>query len=197
MKNVIIIGAGGHGKVVADIIRLNGDNVVGYLDDRNPAELSGVEVIGTLEDIGKEDCFYFSAIGNSAVREKTMSIQAKWYTAIHPRAVIASDVVIGEGSCVMANAVINPGATLGKGVIVNTSATVDHDCFIEDFVHIAPGANISGAVSIGKSTWIGVGSAVSNNVSICAECMIGAGTVVIKDIRDSGTYVGVPAKRTK
>lgn len=195
MKRIIIIGAGGHGKVVADIIKLSGDKVVGYIDDKDPAEFPGFNIIGTTADIGKTDCWYFAAVGNCSVREKIMNYDVKWYTAIHPTAVIAEGVAIGEGSCVMANAVINSSTKIGKGVIINTASTIDHDCTISDFVHIAPGVNISGTVTVGSKTWIGVGSAVSNNVNICGGCMIGAGAVVIKDINESGTYVGTPVRK--
>lgn len=195
MKKVIIIGAGGHGKVVADIVRLSGDEVIGFIDDKKPDELPDFNIVGTTVDIGAIDCLYFAAVGNHSIREKLMGFEVKWYTAIHPTAVVAEGVIIGEGTCVMANAVINPGSSLGRGVIVNTSATVDHDCRIGNYVHIAPGVNISGAVSVGSNTWIGVGSAISNGISICSGCVIGAGSVVVKDIKDAGTYVGVPARR--
>jgi sugar O-acyltransferase (sialic acid O-acetyltransferase NeuD family) len=193
MKKVIIIGASGHGKVIADIIKLSGDQVIGFLDDKSPSELPGFCILGTTADIGTIKCWHFVAIGDCKLREKMMQYEAKWYTAIHPTAVIAEGVVIGRGSCVMANAVVNTGSKIGKGVIVNTAATVDHDCTISDFVHIAPGVHLSGTVTVGSKTWIGVGSSISNNINICGDCIIGAGTVVIKDIEEPGTYVGVPA----
>ncbi len=192
MKKVIVIGASGHGKVVADIVKLSGDEVVGFLDDKSRDELSGFNILGTTADIGSTDYWYFIAVGNCEIRERIMQNEVKWYTAIHPTAVIAEGVKIGHGSCVMANAVINPGSKIGIGVIVNTAATVDHDCTISDFVHIAPGAHISGTVSVGGKCWIGIGSTIINNVSICANCTIGAGAVVIKDIVEAGTYIGVP-----
>lgn len=196
MKKVIIIGAGGHGKVIADIIKLCGDQVVGYLDDKEQKLLSECDILGGTSDIGKnKECYYFPAIGNCEVRAKMMSRQAKWYTAIHPQSVIADGVEIGEGTCVMANVVINPGTKVGKGVIVNTAATVDHDCKIENYVHIAPGVHISGNVKVEENSWIGVGSIVINNTNICSNCMIGAGAVVVNNIIESGVYIGVPAKK--
>lgn len=197
MKRVIIVGVGGHGKVVADIIKLNGDEVIGYIDDKSPELLPEYNIIGNTDSIGIEDCWYFVSIGNCDIRERLMSKEAKWYTAIHPTAIIAEGVEICEGTCVMANVVINPGAFIGRGVIVNTATTVDHDCQIHDYVHIAPGVHISGTVKIDKGTWIGVGSIVSNNINICGGCMIGAGTVVVNDINEAGTYVGVPAKKIR
>lgn len=194
MKKVIVVGCGGHAKVVTDIIKLSGDDVIGYLDDRNSVE--GFNIIGTTKDIGvNEEAYYFIAIGNCEVRKRLMQNYCKWYTAIHPTAAIAKDTQIGVGTCFMANSVLNSGALIGKGVIVNTGATVDHDCIIDDYVHIAPGVHISGTVNIGECTWIGVGSTIINNVSICAYSMIGAGTVVVKSIEQEGTYVGVPARK--
>ena len=197
MKRVIVIGAGGHGKVIADIIRLSGDEVVGFIDDKNPSELPDFNIVGTTADIGKCYCWYFPAVGECDTREHLMMHKVKWYTAIHPASTIAQGVKIGEGSCVMANSVINPGAVLGKGVIVNTAATIDHDCRISSFVHIAPGAHISGSVSVGEKCWIGIGALICNNIDICSGCIIGAGTVIIKNIDEVGTYVGVPSRKIR
>ena len=105
------------------------------------------------------------------------------------------DVEIGQGTVVMANAVINAGARIGAHCIINTSAVVEHDNRIADFVHISVGAKLAGTVSVGKRSWVGIAACVSNNIHICDDCMIGAGAVVIKDIEESGTYVGVPVKK--
>ena len=193
-KKVIIIGAGGHGRVVADIVRLNGDEVIGFIDDNKTGIVNGYEVLGTIKDIGKFDCYYFAAIGDNATRQKIMEKDVKWYTAIHPSAVVAKDVEIPCGVVIMANAVVNPGSVIGKGVIINTAATVDHDNVIGDFVHLSPGVHLAGTVTIKERTWVGIGAIVINNVTICSDAMIGAGTVVAKDIEESGTYIGVPAK---
>ena len=200
-KKVVIIGAGGHGRVVADIAKACGDTVIGFLDDSNTAN-NKVNIIGTSADAvnycdGETELFV--AIGNCKVREKIMNSLsgAKWYTAIHPSAVISPSAVIGEGTCVMPNAVVNNGAVVGKGVIINTCASVDHDDIIGDYVHIACGARLAGTVTVGNCTWIGIGSTISNNVSVCSNLMIGAGAVVVKDITEEGTYVGVPAKKVR
>lgn len=195
MKKVIILGAGGHGRVVADIVRLCGDEVMGYLDDKAPEELPGFHVLGTMDDIGKWDCWYFAAVGSPEIRKSLMERPVSWYTAIHPAAVVAKDTEIGAGSVLMANAVLNPGAVIGKGCIVNTCASVDHDCQLGDFVHISPGAHVAGTVTIGNGTWIGVGASVIQCIQICGACMIGVGAVVVKDISQPGTYVGVPARK--
>lgn len=196
MKKVIIIGAGGHGKVAADIVRLSGDEIVGFLDDKPPEKFAGFNVIGNTNDIGKwSDCFYFAAVGNAENRKKIMNRNVYWYTAIHPTAVVADNVKIGGGSFLAANSVVNADAKIGRGCIVNTAATVDHDCILEDFVHISPGAHLSGSVKIGSETWIGVGACIVNDIEICSGCIIGAGAVVIKNIYEAGTYVGVPVKK--
>lgn len=200
MKSVIIIGASGHGKVVADIVQKSGDRVAGFLDD-NPNitdTFIGFPVLDSVDDYKNYKAEFVIAIGNAAVRERIAKklSDATWYTAIHPSAVISDiDVEIGAGTVVMANAVINSGATIGKHCIINSSAVVEHDNWISDFVHVAVGAKLAGTVRIGKSTWVGIGASVSNNVNICGNCMIGAGAVVIKDIEEAGTYVGLPAER--
>ncbi len=200
-KRVVIIGAGGHGRVIADIAEANGDFVVGFLDDGNTPN-DKVNVIGTGADAFKYcdgETELFVAIGNCESRKKIMNglPDAKWYTAIHPSAVISPSAVIGVGTCIMPNVVVNNSAVIGKGVIVNTNASVDHDDVIGDYVHIACGACLAGAVNVEEGTWIGIGSTVINNISICSNVMIGAGAVVVKDITEEGTYVGIPAKKIK
>ena len=202
-EKVIVIGASGHGKVVADITLSCGDTLLGFLDDNEalPAEIEGIPVLGKISNYRKYPAAAFViAIGNSAIREKIAQQLdgVRWYAAIHPAAVVSHlNTRIGEGSVVMANAVINPAANIGKHCIINTSAVVEHDNRISDFVHVSVGAKLGGTVSIGEHTLVGIGANVSNNVSICDHCMIGAGTVVIHDITESGTYVGVPARKIK
>lgn len=200
-REVIIIGASGHGKVVADIIQKSGDKIVGFLDD-NPSiekDFMGFPILGTVNDYEKYDTAEFViAIGNAKIRERIARKLSgvSWYTAIHPTAVISDmDVEIGQGTVVMANAVINAGTKIGKHCIINSGAIVEHDNRICDFVHISVGAKLAGTVSVEKGSWIGIGAIVSNNVNICGNCMIGAGAVVIKDIEEAGTYAGVPAER--
>lgn len=197
-RDVIIVGAGGHGRVIADIITLSGDVVLGFLDDKDASEFSGITILGKLKDIEKykQDSSFIVGIGNNQLRKQIMdSFGVNWYTAIHPTAVIASDVIIGEGTAIMANAVINTGSKIGRGVIVNTAATIDHDSILSEYVHISPGVHLGGTVSIGPETWIGIGATVINNVAICEKCIIGTGAVVIQNINKSSVYVGMPAKR--
>ena len=95
----------------------------------------------------------------------------------------------------MPNSVINAGSKIGEGCIINTGCTIDHDCTIQNYVHISPGAHVAGTVEIGKRTWVGIGSSIINNIKICEDCIFGAGSVVIKDIFNSGTYVGMPVRK--
>ncbi len=196
-KRLIIIGASGHGKVIADIALLNDYKDIAFLDDdENTKTCAGFPVIGKTSEANMLDGDKVVAIGNAEVRQRMMS-DIHTVTLIHPHAVIARNVEIGEGTVIMAGAIINSETKIGNGCIINTGASVDHDCIIEDFVHVAVGAHICGTVNIGKSTWIGAGATVSNNISICSHVTIGAGTVVVKDITEDGTYIGVPARKVK
>jgi sugar O-acyltransferase (sialic acid O-acetyltransferase NeuD family) len=206
MKNkLLIIGASGHGKVVADIaLKINKWQSVVFLDDDESLGTSmGIRAIGksnkAFELINDYDICI--AIGNNAIREKLQneleSKGASLPALIHPTAVIGEQVNVGTGTVVMAGVVINCCTTIGKGCIINTGSTIDHDNVIGDFTHISPGVHLAGTVKVGQSTWIGIGSIVSNNVNIISGCRLGAGAVVVKDIKDPGTYVGVPVRKVK
>ena len=200
MNKLIIIGASGHGKVVADIAALNGYNDIVFLDnDSSLSSCAGFPVLGPDTMTAELDGDVFVAVGNAKTRQKLMERDAgrTFPILIHPKAVVPKDIEIGAGSVAMAGAVINPGAQIGKGCIINTSSSVDHDCIVEDFCHVSVGAHLSGTVVVGTGTWIGAGATVINNVNICGGCTIGAGAVVIKDINEPGTYVGVPARMSK
>ena len=200
MKKLLIIGASGHGMVIADIAKLNGYDSILFFDDSPSAEYCGkYKVIGSTDNICKFDGDIFIAVGNSVTREKIYNrfSDRSFPVLIHPNAVISDTAVIAKGTAVMAGAVVNPYAQIGKFCIINTCSSIDHECKIGDFVHAAVGSHIAGAVNIGCKTWIGAGATVSNNINICENCMIGAGAVVVKDITESGTYVGVPAKKIK
>lgn len=193
-----IVGASGHGKVVADIAVLNGyDDIVFYDDDPCVKECAGFPVVGKSDQVHNTPVFV--AVGNTTIRKKMMELyrEREQPVLIHPNAVIAKDVAIGLGTVIMAGVVINPGARIGSGCIINTSASVDHDCVIGDYTHISVGTHLSGSVIIGQETWVGAGAVVNNNLSICPNCIIGAGAVVVRNIEEKGTYVGVPTRKIK
>lgn len=202
---LLIIGASGHGKVIADIaLKMNRWKSIVFLDDDESIKSSmGIDVIGKSEDAFKyiNNCDIFVAIGNNVTREKIQEkLEAEGASIpilIHPNAVIGEQVEFGSGTAVMAGAIINCCTKISKGCIINTGATIDHDNMIDDYVHISPGVHIAGNVRIEKGTWLGIGSIVSNNIKIVSKCTIGAGAVVVKNITEAGIYMGVPAKKRK
>lgn len=200
MKKLIIIGASGHGKVVADIAIQKGYEKIIFLDDDENLKSCGkYPILGKSNAVEEFEGNVIVAIGNAKVRQRIQKDvgNSRLATLIHPDAVISDDVEIGKGSVIMAGAVVNPGTVIGEGCIINTSSSIDHDCKIQDYVHISIGSHIAGTVEIGSYTWIGAGATVSNNVSICDNCMIGAGAVVVDDIKNTGTYVGIPARKIR
>ncbi|MEK3766897.1 acetyltransferase [Solibacillus sp. FSL K6-4121] len=204
MKNkLLIIGASGHGKVVADIaLKMGKWKVVSFLDDdTNLISSMDLDVIGITNDIFtyKDEYEIFVGIGNNDTRQRIHemleTVGASIPTLIHPNTIIGSEVEIGTGTAIMAGVIINCCTKIGKGCIINTGSTVDHDNIIEDYVHISPGANLAGSVKVGHGSWLGIGSVISNNISITKSCKIGAGAVVVKDLIEQGIYTGVPARR--
>jgi sugar O-acyltransferase (sialic acid O-acetyltransferase NeuD family) len=203
MKNkLLIIGASGQGKVVADIAqKMNKWQQIAFLDDNeNIKDSMGLEVVGKSIDAFKyiEECDLFVGVGNNSLRAKIQNhLQdegASIPILIHPQTTIAESVWLGKGTVIMAGVVINSSTKIGVGCIINTGATIDHDNLIEDFVHISPGAHLAGTVKVGQGTWLGIGTVVSNNITITSNCKFGAGAVVVKDITEPGTYVGVPVR---
>jgi sugar O-acyltransferase (sialic acid O-acetyltransferase NeuD family) len=205
---IAVIGAGGHGQVVADIIRASslaavGEiSLIGFLDDRPELAgtlVGGAPVLGRLADLGRvaADAFVV-AIGDNATRAQIAAeLRAAGRalaTVRHPHASIAVDVAIGEGTMISAGAIVVTAAQIGRGVILNTGCTIDHHCRIGDFVHVAPGVHVGGEVSIGDLTLVGIGAVVLPRCRIGAGCTIGAGAVVVSDVPDGITVVGVPAR---
>lgn len=199
-KTVVIIGAGGHAKVVADIIIKSGDKIVGFLDNGldKGANVLGFPILGRIDEFEKyKENYFVIAIGNNYTRKIIAGLlfEISYYTAIHPTAVIGLNVEIGKGTVVMANSVINSATKIGKHCIVNTATIVEHDNFISDYVHLSPRTVIGGTVEIGELSHIGIGACIRNNIKISRECVIGAGSVVIDNISEKATYLGVPAKK--
>lgn len=200
---LLILGTGGHGRVVADIASFTYDETY-FIDDNLEADgYKDIPVVGDSSyAVLHKDCFdVFVAVGDSKVREK-LNLEYKsngvtLVSLVHPDACVAADVEIGNGTVIMAGAVVNSGSRIGDGVILNTGATVDHDNRIGDYSHISVGSHLAGTVTVGRHTWIGAGSVVSNNISVCDDCMVGAGAVVVKDITEPGTYLGMPAAMRK
>lgn len=203
-KRLILLGAGGQGRVAADVARcMDCYREICFLDDSLQEEQVSFpyRILGRFSDRGayREDADFLVAIGQNDVRERLQEqLTAEGVplaTLIHPRAVVAERVTIGEGSVIAAGAVIGPDAALGRGVILNTCASVDHDCRIGDFCHISVGAHLAGMVSVGVRSLLGVGVAVRPGIHIAADCTIGVGAAVVGDIPEPGVYVGVPAHR--
>ena len=205
-EKLVVFGAGGHAKVVIDIIEQQGNyEIAGLLDDdlkHQGSRFFGYPVLGTRADLPA----LFSAqlrhaivtIGDNASRAAVAAHldQHGWRfaSAVHPRASIGRGVKIGPGSVVMAGCVVNTDAHLGGQVIINTGATVDHDCRIEDAVHIAPGCHLCGGVSVGQGSLLGAGTTVTPGVRIGNRVIVGAGSTVIRDVADEARVSGVPAR---
>ena len=204
MKKLLLIGAGGHGKVVADVAEQSErwDEIL-FLDEEFPKRKhNGVWSIVATPSRAKgmfgEYRDAFVSIGDAEARMRWIAKLMDWGyeipTLIHPRSVVSRYARIDKGSVVMPLACINAGARLGKGVIVNTSATVDHDCVVEDGVHLAPGVHLSGDVQVGEGAWLGTGASCIQGLRVGAGAMVGAGATVIRDIPDRVTAVGTPAR---
>ena len=198
MNRLVIIGAGGHGRVIADNALKNGYNEICFVDDSATGDCIGFPIVGVIGDVeklndGKTD--FIIGIGNNATRKIIAEkFDVNWVSLVHPSAQLAFNARIGKGTVVMANAVVNVCASVGDHCIINTGAVVEHDNTIGNFVHMSPVTKLGGSVRIGDLTHVGIGATVSNDVDVCADCVIGAGAVVVQDIKDSGTYIGVPAR---
>lgn len=203
MRRLALLGASGHGKVIAEIAELCGWQEIHFYDD-NWQNLKGTmpwpvlgDTNGLLETIASYDGIIV-AIGNNAVRHERSLFLSKsggrLVTLVHPRAIVSRYAQIALGSVVMAGAVVNPFANIGFASIINTAATIDHDCLVGQGVHISPGANLAGAVAVNDLSWIGIGASVKQCVVIGRQVTVGAGAVVVSDIADGLTVVGVPAK---
>ena len=203
MRRLAILGASGHGKVVADAALLAGWQAVAFFDDAWPA-LSAIgpwTVAGGTDVLLRDSAQLHGAvvaIGDNATRlHKQKELAAGGLvlvSVVHPAAVVSSRAEVGDGCVILAGAVLNPFARLGRGCILNTGASVDHDCELADGVHVSPGGHLGGRVRVGEGSWIGIGASVKENVAIGARVVVGAGAAVIHDVADGLTGVGVPAK---
>jgi sugar O-acyltransferase (sialic acid O-acetyltransferase NeuD family) len=201
MRDIYIIGAGGHGKVVLDIINKSEQyQAVAFLDDDSSLHnetINGLKILGESRE-ALDDKAVIIAVGNNKIREKIFNLMksndVEIISAVHPDAVINSFVSTGEGIVVAAGAVINPNAVIEDNVIINTGVTVDHDCIIEKHVHLSPGVNLGGNVTVQRGSHIGIGATVLPGIKIGKNSVVGAGAVVTKDVPDDVTVVGIPAR---
>jgi len=192
-----LIGAGGHGRVIADILLESGHPPTAFLDDAPMHNsISNIPVIHGLE-LPESTASVIIAVGDNFVRAALAARYSKFTVAIHPSAQVSRDAEIGPGSVVMAGAVINPGVRVGAHCIINTCASIDHDCFISDFAHIAPGATLGGNVQVGTASMIGLGANVIHGLVIGAHTVIGAGSTVVRDVRDNVVAFGSPARELR
>jgi acetyltransferase EpsM len=204
-ERLVIVGAGGHAMVVADLADLAGYTVVGFIDDvfieRRGTPFCRATVVGGAEQLaillaaGVRHAVV--AIGECAARQALADRACKHgfdlVTLCHPTASVARDCTIGPGTVLMAGAIVNPGAEIGSNVIVNTAASVDHECRISDGVHVGPGVRLGGRVQVGRGTWIGIGSVVKDGVRVGPGTIVGAGSLVLRDLPGGVVAFGSPA----
>lgn len=193
-KEMYLYGAGGHAKVILDILEAQGYEVAGVVDD-NPAltEFMGKPVLHGVKEVSP----VIISIGINGTRRKVVEKLAPttvYGTAIHPSAIVSPHATIEEGTVVMQGAIVQTGTQIGNHCIINTGASVDHDCVLGDFVHISPHATLCGDVKVGEGTWIGAGAVVIQGIRIGKNCVIGAGSVVCKDVPDGVKAYGNPCR---
>lgn len=202
-KQVYVIGAGGHAKVVISTLLAAGGNIQAIFDDdpqKWGGSLLGIPVTGSTSELGRlTSARAVIAIGDNAARRRLAKRfqRVNWVTVVHPSAIVDTSVRIGPGTVVFAGTVIQPATVIGAHSIINTGATVDHDCFVEDYAHIAPGAHVGGRVRLGEGGFLGIGSTVISGVMVGRWTVVGAGGVVVRDLPDDVVAIGVPANPVK
>jgi UDP-perosamine 4-acetyltransferase len=207
MEQILVYGAGGHARVLLEALSHVPVRVLGLVD-ADPAK-KGLRVLGH-EVLGGEEALagldpsalrLVNAVGSvrdlsvrRAVFHRFRAAGWKFFGPVHPSAVVARDVSLGEGAQVLSGAVVVTGSVIGANTIVNTRASVDHDCRIGDHVHLCPGVTLSGGVSVGQGSHVGAGATVIQGVRIGAGCLVAAGAVVVRDVPDGAEVFGVPAR---
>ena len=211
MRSIVIVGAGGHGKVVADIVERQGRySIAGWVDSgREPGERHcGYAVLGPVEDLPDLAARYpvagaLLALGDNGARRAMAERLARevpdlaFVTAVHPSAAVGKGARLGQGTVVMAQAVVNSDAVVGAHCILNTASSLDHDCRMDDFASLAPGVAVGGDASIGTCAAVSIGATVLHGVSVGAHTVVGAGAVVIRDLPGHCVAYGVPARMVR
>ena len=196
--NIVVVGAGGHAKVVIATVRAAGGDVIAAYDDdegRWGQQILGVPIRGPIssDEIGSAPAIL--AIGNNRARQGLAEqLEARWISVCHPSTSVHPSVSFGPGTVVFAGGVIQPDTSIGAHSIVNTAASIDHDCIVGDFVHIGPGVRLCGGVTVDEGVLLGVGAKVAPNVEIGPWSTAGAGAVCVVDVAGHTTVIGVPAR---
>jgi len=198
-KDIFIIGAGGHAKVVISTIKLLNGKVAGIFDDdasKKGIRILDVPVLGSINEAISVDGSFIIAIGDNEIRKKIFDLynSLNFVQLLHPSAFVDQTVKVGKGTVIFAGAMVQPSCNIGRHSIINTGCSIDHDCEIGDFTHIAPGVNVAGGVKVKEGAFIGIGSCVIPNVSIGEWSQVGAGSVVVKDIPPKCLAYGNPAR---
>lgn len=205
----MIIGGGGHAKVLISVLKKVGYLIQGYTDNEDHGVVLGVPYLGKdgiLRDIVRKTPAMNAIIGIGKVDVSPLrlcllneisELGFNFPAICSPHAIVNEAVSLGAGTAVLDGVVVNSGTKIGRGCILNTRSTVEHDCLVGENVHIAPGVTLSGGVTIGDNCMVGIGANVIQSISICGGCLIGAGAVIVRDVTEPGTYVGNPAKRIR
>lgn len=203
----MVVGGGGHAKVVIAALKQSGHHILGYTDQEDRGAILSAPYLGTdagLANILRAQgrCAAVVGVGKTDLAPRRMAIQSDVETLgfefpviVSRHAVVNEGVRLGPGTVVLDGVVVNSGTEVGRACILNTNSTVDHDCRLGDNVHVAPGATLSGGVVVGDNCMIGTGSSIIQGVRLCVDCVIGAGATVVNDVTAPGTYVGTPARR--
>lgn len=210
MDRILVWGCGGHGKVVGDLVRACGHELVGYVDaDRSRlgqvVDTGGGRLVSTQDELlaaleqgvlPHNATVVALALGDNALRFECARRLGGFIAPplVHPRSAASPGALLGEGSVVMAGAVVNPAANVGMAAILNSACVVEHDCVLGPAAHVSPGAVLAGAVTVGACSWIGAGAVVIQGVRIGIRAIVGAGAVVLRDVPDDVTVAGVPAR---
>lgn len=198
MEKVILQGGGEHARVVLDCLLDTGVNVVGLFDPAYSGELMGVPQRGVYDPEAEKDARAIVAIGDNRLRKKVVQRTKHGFAnAIHTTAIVSKHSSFGAGNMILHGAIIQAQAIIGNHVIINTRAQVDHDCFVDDFVHLAPGAILCGRVQVGEGSFVGAGAVVLPGTNIGKWATVGAGAVVTRDIPDYAVAMGNPARVVK